>query len=94
MAAYSIVHADVHDADAYAKYAELAGPAVARFGGVFLARGGKSVQKEGQGRSRNVIIQWPDMATAEEFYASSDYAAALALGLPASEREYTIVEGL
>ncbi len=94
MSAFSIVHADVHDAEAYAKYAELAGPAVAQYGGIFLARGGTAHQMEGEGRSRNVLIQWPDLETAQKFYASAEYQAALALGLPASTREYTIVEGV
>ena len=33
MAVYAMVHIDVTDADEYAKYAALAGPAVDKFGG-------------------------------------------------------------
>ncbi len=94
MAVYSIVHVDVKDADAYAKYAEKAGPAVQKFGGEFLARGGKTVVKEGSTRARNVIIRFPDWDAAESFYDSPEYQEALSHGLPASERDYMFVEGV
>lgn len=94
MAVYTMAHIDVHDDEEYAKYAVLAGPAVEKFGGKFLARGGETVVREGQGRARNVIIEWPDMATAQAFYDSEDYKAALAHGIPAAERDYMFVEGV
>ncbi len=94
MAVYTMAHIDVHDDDEYAKYAVLAGPAVEKFGGKFLARGGETVVREGKGRARNVIIEWPDMATAQAFYDSEDYKAALAHGIPAADRDYMFVEGV
>ncbi len=94
MAVYAIVHIDVNDADEYAKYAEIAGPAVAKYGGTFLARGGECVQMEGKGRARNVIIRFGDMETAKKFYHSPEYQEALSYGLPAADREYTFVEGV
>jgi len=94
MAVYAMVHIDVKDADEYAKYAALAGPAVAKYGGEFLARGGACAQMEGTGRARNVIIRFKDMATAKAFYHGPEYREALAFGLPAAEREYTFVEGI
>jgi len=94
MAVYAIVHVDVNDADLYGKYAKLAGPAVAKYGGEFLARGGECVQMEGKGRARNVIIRFKDMATAKAFYNGPEYQAALEFGLPAADREYTFVEGV
>ncbi len=94
MTVYAMVHIDVKDAEAYAKYAALAGPAVAKYGGEFLARGGACQQMEGQGRARNVIIRFKDMQTALAFYNGPEYQAALEYGLPAAEREYTFVEGV
>merc|ERR1712072_1459179 len=99
MSAYAIVRVDVHDAEAYGKYAAIAGPTVAKFGGEFLARGGAATYLEGAGpagsteNQRNVIIKWPDVATALEFYNSPDYKEAMSHGLPASTRDYVIVEG-
>ncbi len=94
MVAYAIAHIDVKDAEGYAKYAELAGPAVAKYGGEFLARGGECFHMEGEGRARNVIVRFKDMATAKAFYNSPEYQEALSYGLPAADREYTFVEGV
>ncbi len=94
MAVYAMVHIDVTDADEYAKYAAIAGPAVAQYGGEFLARGGECLHMEGQGRARNVIIRFADWDTAKAFYASPEYQEALSHGLPAAKREYTFVEGV
>ncbi len=93
MVAYAMVHIDVTDADEYAKYAALAGPAVEKYQGEFLARGGECFHMEGKGRARNVIIRFKDMETAKAFYHSPEYQEALSYGLPAAEREYTFVEG-
>ena len=96
MVAYCMVHIDVHNDDEYAKYAALAGPAVAKYGGEFLARGGKAVTKEGPARARNVIIRFKNLETAQTFYDGPEYQEALAFALAegVSTREYTIVEGL
>jgi uncharacterized protein (DUF1330 family) len=94
MSVYAMVHIDVRDPGEYAKYAELAGPAVAKYGGEFLARGGACEQMEGTGRARNVIIRFADMATAKTFYHSPEYQKALSYGIPAADREYTFVEGI
>lgn len=94
MTVYAMVHIDVTDAEEYAKYAALAGLAVAKYGGEFLARGGACEHMEGDGRSRNVIIRFADMATAKAFYNGPEYQEALSYGLPAAEREYTFVEGV
>ena len=96
MAAYCMVHIEVNNDAEYAKYAALAGPAVAKYGGEFLARGGKSVTKEGDERARNVIIKFKDFETANAFYDGPEYQEALGFALAdgVSTREYTIVEGL
>lgn len=94
MPTYAIVQVDVKDADEYAKYAELAGPAVTKYGGEFLVRGGKVEVKEGSSRARCVVIQFPDLDTAQTFYHSPEYQEALAYALPVSERDYKFVEGV
>lgn len=94
MPTYAIVQVDVKDAEAYAKYAALAGPAVAKHGGEFLARGGQVEVMEGTTRARCVIIRFADMETAKTFYHSPEYQEALSYGLPASERDYKFVEGV
>ncbi|MBV1864553.1 MAG: DUF1330 domain-containing protein [Rhodobacteraceae bacterium] len=94
MPVYTMAHIDVHDDENYAKYAALAGPAVAKYGGEFLARGGETAVMEGTARARNVIIRFKDMATAKAFYNGPEYQEALSYGLPAADREYLFVEGV
>ena len=94
MATYAIVQVDVHNADEYAKYAKLAGPAVAKYGGEFLARGGDVEVMEGDTRARCVIIRFADMNTAKAFYHGPEYQEALAFALPVSTRDYKFVEGV
>ena len=94
MAVYAVVQVDVTDPEAYGKYAELAGPAVTKYGGEFLARGGEVVVKEGTTRARCVLIRFNDMETAQAFYEGPEYQEALSHGLPASERDYKFVEGV
>ena len=92
MGALWIAHVTVTDADAYGKYAELAGPAIAKHGGEFIARGGKFVQLEGKERPRNVVAKFPSVDAAVECYHSPDYQEALNHARGASERELMVVE--
>ena len=96
MNAYCMVQITVHNSEEYAKYAALAGPAVQKYGGEFLARGGKCLTKEGPVQLRNVIIKFPDFDSAIAFYESQEYSAALEFALAdgVSTRNYTIVEGV
>lgn len=94
MTVYAMIQVDVRDADEYAKYAALAGPAVAKYGGEFLARGGAVEILEGTSRDRCVLIKFPDMETAKTFYHGPEYQEALAFALPVSDRDYKFVEGL
>lgn len=92
MPALWIAHVTVTDGDAYGKYAELAGPAIAKHGGEFIARGGRFVQLEGKERPRNVVARFPSVEAAETCYHSAEYQAALDHARGASERELVIVE--
>ncbi|MDU8912642.1 DUF1330 domain-containing protein [Aestuariicoccus sp. MJ-SS9] len=92
MPALWIAHVTVTDAEAYGRYAELAGPAIAKHGGRFIARGGRFVQLEGKERPRNVVAQFPSVEDAEACYHSPEYQEALSHARGASERELLIVE--
>lgn len=87
-----IAHVKVTDAEAYGKYAALAGPAIAKHGGVFLARGGRYVQLEGNDRPRNVVARFPSLEAAVACYNSADYQAALAHARGAAERDLMVLE--
>lgn len=91
-AALWIAHVKVLDAEAYGRYAALAGPAIAAHGGVFLARGTRYVQLEGNDRARNVVARFPSVEAAEACYRSAEYQAAMAHARGAAERDLVIVE--
>ncbi|EBA08977.1 DUF1330 domain-containing protein [Sagittula stellata] len=92
MPALWIAHVSVTDAEAYGKYAELAGPAIAAHGGEFIARGGRYVQLEGRDRPRNVVARFASVEAAVECYNSDAYQAALEHARGASERDLMVVE--
>ncbi|WP_407493105.1 DUF1330 domain-containing protein [Pseudooceanicola sp. MF1-13] len=92
MPALWIAHVTVTDADAYGKYAELAGPAIAKHGGTFIARGARFVQLEGKERPRNVVARFPSVEAAVDCYNSPEYQEALDHARGASERELMVVE--
>ncbi|MCT4370015.1 DUF1330 domain-containing protein [Yangia mangrovi] len=92
MPALWIAHVTVTDEEAYGRYAKLAGPAIAKHGGAFIARGGRYVQLEGKERPRNVVAKFPSVEAAEACYHSPEYQEALSHARGASERELLIVE--
>ncbi len=87
-----IAHVEVTNPEAYGKYAVAAGPAIAAHGGVFLARGGRHVQLEGNDRPRNVVARFPSLEAAVDCYHSAEYQAALAHAKGASVRDLVVVE--
>lgn len=92
MPALWIAHVTVTDAEAYGRYAALAGPAITKHGGEFIARGGRYVQLEGRDRPRNVVARFASLEAAEACYHSPEYQAALDHARRASERDLVIVE--
>ncbi len=94
MPAYWIAHVEVTDPDAYGKYAELAGPAIHKYGGKFLARAGRYVQFEGNDRARNVVVEFASVEAAVECYHSPEYSEARSHAEGASVRDLMVVDGV
>ncbi len=94
MSAYWIVRVNVLDAEKLAAYAPLAAETVAKYGGRYLARGGAHETTEGADYQRNVLVEWPDMATAQKAYHSPEYAHAKAVLGDGADRLFVILEGL
>jgi uncharacterized protein (DUF1330 family) len=85
----------VHNADALAEYAQLAGPALAAAGGKFLARGVPAAVKEAGEMQRLVVLEFESLQAALAAYESPAYQAALAaLGDNAVVRDIRILEGV
>lgn len=94
MPAYWIAHVHVTEPEGYGQYARRATAAIESHGGKFLARGGAYKQLEGNDRSRNVVVEFPDLATAEACYRSDAYQEALSFAKDAAVRDLVIVEGV
>ena len=90
---YWIAHIDVHDNDGYAPYVA-ANPAIFRkFGGRFLVRGGKFEAMEGTSRSRQVVIEFPDYASALACFNSPEYVENTKIRQRTSVGDIIVVEG-
>ena len=90
---YWIGRVDVHNEEGYKPYT-VANPAIfKKFGGRFVVRGGKFNAVEGQSRSRNVVIEFPDYERALACYSSPEYQANLRVRQPHSIIDLIIVEG-
>jgi uncharacterized protein (DUF1330 family) len=84
----------INDPDKLAAYAKLAGPAIAPFGGTYLARGTATAAYENGLKERIVISEFPSVAQAIAAHDGPGYQEALrALG-DGADREIRIVEGL
>jgi uncharacterized protein (DUF1330 family) len=95
MPAYVIIETDIHDAEQYERYKEASPAAVASGGGRFVARGGELAVLEGEWQpTRLVILEFPDLETAERWYASEDYQEAKKLRDGAAQLNMVAVEGL
>ncbi len=90
---YWIGRVDVSNDEAYKPYA-VANPAIfKKFGGKFVVRGGKFECPEGQSRSRNVVIEFPDYASAVACYQSAEYQANMKIRQANAITDMIIVEG-
>jgi uncharacterized protein (DUF1330 family) len=95
MPAYVIVETDIHDPEQYEQYKAASPGAVAAGGGKFVARGGELAVLEGDWNpSRIVILEFPDLATAKEWYASDRYQEAKRLRDGAARLNMVAVEGV
>jgi uncharacterized protein (DUF1330 family) len=84
----------ISNPEALAAYAKLAGPAIAPFGGRYLARGTAANAYESGLRERIVISEFPSVEQANAAYNSAGYQQALKVLGNAAKRDIRIVEGL
>jgi uncharacterized protein (DUF1330 family) len=91
---YIIGQVDVTNPQQYGEYAKLSPDIIAKFGGRFLARAGRTVTLEGTpARSRVVIIEYPTFDRAQAFFSSPEYQNAKKLRDAAANAQFILVEG-
>lgn len=90
---YVIAQAVVTNATQWAVYAAAAGEAIKKYGGKPLARGGQMIVAEGEGRARNVVLEFETFEAAKTYAHSPEYAAARKLREGAGYINIVVVEG-
>lgn len=90
---YWIAQVDVTDPEKYKAYVAANALPFRKYGARFVTRGGASETVEGKLRSRLVVLEFKDYATALECYRSPEYQKAKALRLDASACDLAILEG-
>jgi uncharacterized protein (DUF1330 family) len=69
--------AEFVDEEAVRRYAELAGPAIARFGGRFIVSNAEPLLVEGESPSRHLsMVEFPSIDDAKAWYDSPENAEA------------------
>ena len=88
------IYKDLNNVEDLKRYAEKATPAIKKFNGKILARGGKTKTVEGSPSPRTVIIEFPSMQEALNCYNSTDYQEAKKIVKGNFNRHIQIVEGI
>jgi uncharacterized protein (DUF1330 family) len=94
MVAYIIVEVETTDEALMTEYRKHTPGAVAKFGGKFIVRGGKTRTLEGGWKpARMVVLEFPTYEKAEEFYDSEHYKPLLDMRLKAGNSKAILVDG-
>jgi len=95
MSAYLIADITVTDPERYEDYKKLAPPAIAAYGGKYVARGGKSEKLEGSwDPNRIVILEFESTEKAKQFIDSPEYKEARDLRHKTATSNMIVVEVL
>jgi len=96
MAAYVIAQVDVNDPERYADYRTMVPASLEKYGGKFIARGGRAEVLEGEKQlpQRLVIIEFASMERAKAWWASEEYRAAKELRQATSNGTLFLIEGV
>ena len=91
---YVIGRAKVSNATQWATYAAKSSEVMKIYGGAPIVRGGQMTVGEGEGRARNIVLEFKDFETARAYLFSPEYAEARKLREGAGEIDLVAVEGL
>ena len=95
MAAYVIADVEITDPVQYAAYIRIVPPTIARYGGRFLVRGGRTEALEGSWSPRRVVVlEFPSFEHARDWWASEEYSTPKALRQGASNGNLILVDGV
>ena len=94
MSAYIIVDVTIHNAENYEGYKKLTPASIAAYDGKFIVRGGTTESLEGDWQpGRVVVLEFPTVERAKQWWASEEYAPAKAIRQANAETKMILVEG-
>lgn len=95
MSAFIVVDTKIKNPEVYEEYKKLAKPLAEKYGGVYRVRGGALDirQTELWAPTRIVIIEFPDMESAQRFLDSDEYAPVRPMREENAECTLFIVDG-
>lgn len=95
MAAYIIARIEITNWDKYQSYVKATPGVIAKFDGKFIARAGEKVTLEGPEESRRVVIlEFPNIDKAKEFFYSPEYQETRKLREGAADAQLVAIEGV
>jgi uncharacterized protein (DUF1330 family) len=95
MAAYIIVDIEVTDPVQYEDYKKLAAATVAAYDGRYVVRGGTAERLEGEWTPKRVVVlEFPTVERAKEWWDSEDYRPAKSMRHAAATSQMIVVEGV
>ena len=95
MAGYVIAIIDVTNAEDYKEYAQQVPATIAKYGGRYLVRGGTMDLREGEWPGqRTVILEFPSIERAREWYDSPEYRPLRPIRQANSRGRIAFFEGL
>lgn len=94
MPVYMIIDVEVTDPEGYAEYVERVRPVVEKFGGKYLARGGKVTALGGDWNpERIILLEFPSGGDIERCLSSPEYAPLAKIRAKSTKGKAIIVEG-
>ena len=95
MKGYVIAIVDVKDPEGYAVYSKQVPATIEKYGGRYLVRGGKTEVREGEWPGpRTVILEFPSLARALEWYESPEYKPLRPIRQANSTAHFAFFEGV
>jgi len=95
MPAYVIVNIEVKDPERYAEYIRQAPATIAKFGGRYIARGGRTRRLEGTFEPKRVVVlEFDTYERAVAWWESPEYEGPKALRQSTSIGDMIVVEGM
>jgi uncharacterized protein (DUF1330 family) len=95
MPAFIIVDIHITDPVLYEEYKKLTPASIKQYGGQFIVRGGKAELLEGvESPGRIVVLEFPSMERAKQWWASEEYRPAREIREKSAETRMIVVDGV